>query len=227
MQASKIFLLMGWLLGIALVPYGQPAGAQTLTNPSTEELVEQLKAPRTRSLSQKRNLIISKDGVAQQAPITADGIATPSDTSLSGQTPTTGVTPGVNGDRPPPGALDSASALKTESRTSVSLLIQFDFNSAVLMPESTATLSRLAAAMASDALSSDRFLIEGHTDAKGSSDFNLRLSKSRADTVRKYLIDQGINPQRLAVMGKGSSDLANKANPLSGENRRVKIVNLE
>lgn len=189
--------------------------------------MEQLKAPRTRSLGQKRNLIISKDGVLQQAPNTADSVANPSGANLSSQTHTTATTPDVNGDRFTPSTADSASTVKTESRTSVSLLIQFDFNSAVLMPESTATLRRLAAAMESDALSSDRFLIEGHTDAKGSSEFNLRLSKSRADTVRRYLIDQGINPQRLAVMGKGSSDLANKADPLSGANRRVKIVNLE
>ncbi len=203
------------VIAAALLAPDFRAYAQTLANPSTDELVEQLKAPRTRSLNQKRNLVISKDGEPQPAASVPAG----------GTAPTAPTAPNAS-------ASASASASATtpvtaEPRASVSLSIQFDFNSAVLLPEGASTLKRLAAAMQSESLRADRFLIEGHTDAKGAKDFNQRLSKNRAESVRRYLIEQGVSDKRLVAEGKGFSDLANKTDPLSAENRRVKVVNLE
>ncbi len=201
------------VIAAALLAPDFRAYAQTLANPSTDELVEQLKAPRTRSLNQKRNLVISKDGEPQPAASVPAG----------GTAPTAPTAPNAS-------ASASASAttpVTAEPRASVSLSIQFDFNSAVLLPEGASTLKRLAAAMQSESLRADRFLIEGHTDAKGAKDFNQRLSKNRAESVRRYLIEQGVSDKRLVAEGKGFSDLANKTDPLSAENRRVKVVNLE
>ena len=106
-------------------------------------------------------------------------------------------------------------------------MIQFDFNSARVKAESQPVLSNLAEALQSKELLNSKFAVEGHTDAKGSAGYNLKLSQSRADAVRKYLASKGVAEQRLVATGKGSTELANPQEPLNAENRRVRIVNLD
>ncbi len=113
-----------------------------------------------------------------------------------------------------------------EAKPSLSLLIQFDFNSARVKPESQQALSNLAQALQSKELADSKFAVEGHTDAKGRADYNLKLSQQRADAVRAFLASNGVTDARLQAIGKGSSELANAADPLAAENRRVRIVNL-
>ena len=108
----------------------------------------------------------------------------------------------------------------------MSLLIQFDFNSVKVKPESQQALSNLAQALQSKELVDSKFAVEGHTDAKGRADYNLKLSQQRADAVRAFLASNGVVDARLQAVGKGSSELANTADPLAAENRRVRIVNL-
>ena len=112
------------------------------------------------------------------------------------------------------------------ARPSLSLLIQFDFNSAEVKPESQQALTNLAQALQSTELMDSKFAVEGHTDAKGRADYNLKLSQQRADAVRAFLARQGVTELRLAAVGKGASELVNEADPLAAENRRVRIVNL-
>ena len=112
-------------------------------------------------------------------------------------------------------------------RPSLSLLIQFDFNSVRVKPESQQALANLAQALQSRELAESKFAVEGHTDARGRADYNLKLSQQRADAVRAFLAHNGVAEPRLAAIGKGSSELANTADPLGAENRRVRIVNLE
>jgi len=116
--------------------------------------------------------------------------------------------------------------LSVEAAPSLSLLIQFDFDSARIRPESQQPLTNLARALQSPELQRSKFAVEGHTDAKGSVDYNLKLSAQRAQAVRYYLKSQGVDEDRLVATGKGSSELANDADPLAAENRRVRIVNL-
>ena len=113
------------------------------------------------------------------------------------------------------------------SRPSLSLLIQFDFNSARVKPESQQALANLAQALQSRELAESKFAVEGHTDARGRADYNLKLSQQRADAVRGFLAHHGVAEPRLAAVGKGSSEPANTADPLAAENRRVRIVNLD
>jgi outer membrane protein OmpA-like peptidoglycan-associated protein len=114
-----------------------------------------------------------------------------------------------------------------QARPSLTLQIQFEFNSSRINPESQAALSNLAVALQSSELLASAFAVEGHTDAKGNVDYNLKLSAQRAQAVRDFLISKGVNPSRLAAQGKGSAELANAADPLAAENRRVRIVNLQ
>ncbi|MEY4910391.1 MAG: hypothetical protein RL761_54 [Pseudomonadota bacterium] len=121
----------------------------------------------------------------------------------------------------------SSAAIAAAVKPSLSLLIQFDFNSAKVKPESLDALANLATALQSKDLVSAKFAIEGHTDAKGKADYNHRLSQHRADAVREFLISKGVEGVRLAADGKGAAELANKDDPFAAENRRVKIVNLQ
>ncbi|MES2415713.1 MAG: OmpA family protein [Pseudomonadota bacterium] len=109
---------------------------------------------------------------------------------------------------------------------SLSLLIQFDFDSARVKPDSQQTLADLAQAMQSRELGEAKFAVEGHTDAKGRADYNLKLSQQRADAVVVLLVSRGVPSARLVAMGKGSGEPANAADPMAPENRRVRVVNL-
>jgi OOP family OmpA-OmpF porin len=111
-------------------------------------------------------------------------------------------------------------------RPSLSLQIQFDFDSARVRPESQQALLNLVQALRSSALLASRFAIEGHTDAKGAADYNLKLSGQRAGAVAEFLKSNGVTDDRLEPVGKGSSEPANAENPFAAENRRVRIVNL-
>jgi outer membrane protein OmpA-like peptidoglycan-associated protein len=68
--------------------------------------------------------------------------------------------------------------------------------------------------------------IEGYTDSVGSEDYNQRLSERRADSVKSYLIGQGIGSTRLSASGKGESDPVAANDSASGrqQNRRVEVV---
>jgi OOP family OmpA-OmpF porin len=190
------------LAGIVLLA-AMSVGAQTQT-PSADQMIEQLKGPRTRSL---RNLTVEAAAPGTAAPIAS--------TNASANAPTTAAT------------TSSSAADSPAVRPSLSLLIQFDFNSATVRPESQQALANLSQALQSSELVSFKFAVEGHTDAKGSAGYNQKLSQSRAGAVRDFLVAQGVATDRLTAAGKGSSDLANRAEPFAPENRRVRIVNLD
>jgi OOP family OmpA-OmpF porin len=68
-----------------------------------------------------------------------------------------------------------------------------------------------------------RVELQGHTDSRGADAYNLDLSQRRADSVREYLINRGVNASRLEAKGYGETqpiaDNATKAG--QAENRRV------
>jgi OOP family OmpA-OmpF porin len=132
--------------------------------------------------------------------------------------------PGSSNDSP---GLDAGSPAAEDSRPSISLLIHFDFDSASVRPESMPSIEKLTRAIGSAELSNYRFAIEGHTDSKGRADYNLRLSERRARRVKEILVQNGVDPNRLYALGKGSTEPANRFDPSAPENRRVKIVNLD
>ena len=67
--------------------------------------------------------------------------------------------------------------------------------------------------------------IGGHTDSVGSSESNQRLSQRRADAVKKYLTDRGIDSSRVTAVGYGESNpiADNKYNAGRKQNRRVEL----
>ena len=125
------------------------------------------------------------------------------------------------------GAPPEATAAVAEPRPGLSLAIQFEPNSTQVRPESGAVLGNLVAAMLSPELRAKRFVIEGHTDARGAPALNQRLSQQRAEEVRLYLVALGVSPSRLKAVGKGAAEPVNALDPLASENRRVRVVTVE
>ncbi len=69
-------------------------------------------------------------------------------------------------------------------------------------------------------------LIEGHTDSIGSEAANLELSQRRAEAVRSFLVENGVNPQRITTRGYGEAFPVASNNSDAGrqKNRRVEVV---
>jgi len=93
-------------------------------------------------------------------------------------------------------------ALLKEKMVFVFNNILFDFNKATLRPESHIVIDSLATIMQESP--SIRVEISGHTDTRGSSSYNRKLSQARAESVRNYLISQhSIDPARIIARGYG------------------------
>ena len=111
------------------------------------------------------------------------------------------------------------------SRPAVDLEVRFEFDSATLTPMAQTVLDNLATALTTD-LGSYRFVVEGHTDAVGSDDYNLSLSQRRARVVQDYLSEiYRIDRDRLTAVGKGEQELLLPDQPDAAPNRRVRVIN--
>ena len=73
--------------------------------------------------------------------------------------------------------------------------------------------------------SNSTVMVSGHTDSTGSADYNLNLSRERAQSVASYLQGQGVKASRFEVLGLGSSNpIASNASAVGrAQNRRVEI----
>jgi OOP family OmpA-OmpF porin len=114
-----------------------------------------------------------------------------------------------------------------EKQAQLTIAIQFDYNSARIRPDSFQAVGLMADALNHPYLQAYRFLIVGHTDGKGSREYNLKLSQQRADAIREALIKPfGIKSSRIEAVGLGEEQLLKPANPEAPENRRVQLINI-
>ena len=100
------------------------------------------------------------------------------------------------------------------------LVVNFEYNSTTLTKSARQNLEEFAAALKDPRLGRSAFVVEGHTDGKGSEEFNLDLSTRRANAVVAFLREKGVDTDKLAAKGYG------KLKPLSDDpfapsNRRV------
>ena len=103
--------------------------------------------------------------------------------------------------------------------------VRFALDSAEIGEYAAAQLAGLGQALASPALAPHRFLVAGHTDARGDFEHNMELSLRRALAVRDHLVAfYGIPADRLLVHGYGPTLLKAPGDPASGLNRRVEIA---
>jgi chemotaxis protein MotB len=106
--------------------------------------------------------------------------------------------------------------------------VLFNAGDAALLPDSFAVLSRVAGVLAQ--VPDGNILVEGHTDSSPISNAryasNWELSSARAGAVVRYLVERGIEPHRLAAIGRADNfPLVAGTDPTSRAlNRRVAIV---
>ncbi|MBO3271183.1 PA14 domain-containing protein [Hymenobacter defluvii] len=102
--------------------------------------------------------------------------------------------------------------------------LYFTRSTAALLPTSYPTLNALAHTLQQQPTL--RLTIAGHTDNIGDATLNQKLSEQRAQVVRRYLVQQGIDSLRLAAVGYGGTrPVADNRDPRQRpRNRRVEVV---
>ena len=114
-------------------------------------------------------------------------------------------------------------AVPTVGETLTLREIYFQYDKTILLQQSYNELQRLLRLL--EANPKMRIEIGGHTDSKGSVEYNQRLSEGRAKAVADYLIEHGINAKRLEFKGYGKSRPIDDNDSEEGRarNRRVEI----
>jgi len=79
--------------------------------------------------------------------------------------------------------------------------IYFQYDQFNLTPEGKETLNKLGEWMMKNA--STQVLIEGHTDERGTAEYNLALGERRAHSAKKYLAQLGVNAERISTISYG------------------------
>lgn len=102
--------------------------------------------------------------------------------------------------------------------------VLFDFNQYTLKPEAREKLAKVSGILL--AYPGLQLQVEGYTDNIGSDEYNQKLSEERADTVRDYLVSQGVQQNSISATGYGKSDpiADNTTNAGRAQNRRVQLV---
>ncbi len=102
--------------------------------------------------------------------------------------------------------------------------IMFDINISSLRPEAQENLKNLSVIL--NKYEDTDILIEGHTDASGTEEYNLELSKRRAESVANQLSTEQVSVPRFTIMGYGEAQPIADNSTLDGrqENRRVEIA---
>lgn len=101
--------------------------------------------------------------------------------------------------------------------------IQFEFNSSVLRTSAYAVLDKLSADLKAN--SSSTVQLDGHASAEGTDEYNMSLSRDRANSVKTYLVNSGIAASRIAVSAYGESRpvASNATEAGRSQNRRVEF----
>ena len=104
--------------------------------------------------------------------------------------------------------------------------VLFDTGKATIQPESAKCLTEVATLLKKNA--TWKMQIEGHTDNVGAKDANLKLSQSRAEAVRSWLVTNGIEGARLTAKGFGDAKpkMENTTEDGRSKNRRVDLRKL-
>ncbi|MGM9475985.1 OmpA family protein [Pedobacter sp. GSP4] len=101
--------------------------------------------------------------------------------------------------------------------------LEFDLGKSTIRSKSFATLNRVASLLIEKNFS---LKLAGHTDNTGGRELNLRLSKDRAESVKAYLVSQGVNASRVEATGYGPDQpiATNKTATGRQQNRRVEFT---
>lgn len=103
-------------------------------------------------------------------------------------------------------------------------LVNFAFNSSDLTTVAKTNLDKLAEVLANNP--DTNINVYGHTDSKGTDEYNQSLSERRANSVKSYLISKGIASSRIFAIGVGEKEpvATNDTDAGRAENRRVEFA---
>lgn len=175
---------------------------------------------------------------ADGCPIDSDGDGVPDyldqcpDTPMGAPVDKFGCPLDTDGDGVPdyldecPGTLRGVQVDEKGCPLSMTLHINFDFDSAEIKPASQPELDK-AAEFIQKYPNVPQIIIEGHTDSRGREVYNQQLSERRAKSVREYLVaNYSIEANRLVAVGKGETMPVadNKTEAGRQQNRRVEII---
>lgn len=115
------------------------------------------------------------------------------------------------------------SSIKPQPFSENNLFIQFDLNSFKLPNNAIENLDRLAECLINSP--EKKIKIIGHTDSTGDYDYNLRVSRLRADKIKSYLLSKGVNSKNIKTIGLGPENPIASNATLEGrrKNRRVEV----
>lgn len=144
------------------------------------------------------------------------------------------VTPGTNilVGSPAPREFKKARAIVEElqkPQSRVDLTVNFEFDSDKILAEGHKQVYEIAQALKSSELDGKAIRVEGHTDSKGTDEYNMDLSYRRAVSVMRELSEKyGVNTSKLTVKGFGESQpiATNDTDDGRALNRRVTLVNV-
>lgn len=129
-------------------------------------------------------------------------------------------------DSPTDDTMDDTAGTVTreEAMAMIGDMIFFDFDRSELRPEARTTLQQKSEILRQ--YPDIRVRIEGHADERGTVEYNLALGERRADSARTYLIDLGIDPDRLTTISYGEErPLAEGQNEAAWQqNRRDEFI---
>ena len=134
----------------------------------------------------------------------------------------------VNGFEDGDGCPDKGLVVVTKEKIEILQKVFFFTDKATIKKESYEVLNQVAAVLVGNP-HLKRVRVEGHTDSQGKDKYNLDLSQRRSESVRAYLIAQGVAPDRLDAVGYGETvPIAdNKTADGRAENRRVEFTILD
>lgn len=107
--------------------------------------------------------------------------------------------------------------------TAVFSSIAFDLDSAAIRADQRPKIDRMCEGMRA-AETAEEFVVIGHTDALGEASYNERLSRLRAEEVKRYMVDNcGFAPEQIEAVGVGEQAPLPGSDPNAPENRRVEL----
>ncbi|GLS20671.1 membrane protein [Labrys miyagiensis] len=117
--------------------------------------------------------------------------------------------------------------VRLDNLSQINVQIQFALNSAIIRPESYATIGAIADALHHPLLGGYKFVVTGNTDTTGNRADNMKLSQARADAVVGALVTTfQVDQARLEAVGLGEEALQDSKNPKNPINRRVQVINI-
>lgn len=158
---------------------------------------------------------------AQRVPRTAEAVAGDEISGLKGS-----AAQGNSADAANAGTVGDTQGSGASAPAGAARLIYFDFDSSEIRPEFVSVIAAHAHALARNA--SVRVRLEGHTDERGSPEYNIGLGERRAQAVRRALMLQGVTDAQVATVSYGEERpaLAGQGEEAWAKNRRVEFIYL-